>query len=248
MKTIIRFLTAWAALAMSMAAFASGGGVHLDDAHVNLKDKASLQRGARNFVANCLNCHSAQFMRYSHLTKIGLTEEQIKANLLFNPDTKIGDTMQAAFPAKDAKEWLGTVPPDLTLVTRSRGSDWVYTFLRSFYVDPKSPSGWNNQVFPNTSMPHVLHDLQGTQYMVKIGERVDHGHKVDVTTLETKRAGTLTAQEYDLYVHDLVNFLTFMGEPARVERQQIGIIAMFFLVVAFFAALLLKHEYWKDVK
>ena len=227
---------------------AGGAAVHLDDAHVNLKDEASLQRGARNFVTNCLNCHNAQFMRWGHLTQIGLTEEQIKTNLMFNPDAKMSDYMTSALKPQDAKAWFAGVPPDLTLVARVRGSNWIYTFLRSFYVDPTTPSGWNNTVFPGVSMPHVLHDLQGAAAKVVVGEKESHGKKIAVTKIVLERVGTMSPQEYDQYVRDLVNYLTFMGEPAQVKRTQLGVWVLFFLVIAFFAALLVKCEYWKDVK
>ena len=237
------------AVLLSPPVFAAGGAaVRLDEAHINLNDQASLQRGARNFVTNCLNCHSAQFMRWGHLTQIGLTEEQIKANFMFNPESKFSDYMTTALDPADAKDWFAGVPPDLTLVTRVRGSNWVYTFLRSYYVDPNTPSGWNNEVFPGVSMPHVLHDLQGALAKVVVGEKEAHGKKVAVTKLSMQRAGTLSAQEYDLYVQDLVNYLTFMGEPAKQKRTQMGVWVLFFLVIAFFAALVVKREYWKDVK
>jgi ubiquinol-cytochrome c reductase cytochrome c1 subunit len=242
-------IAATTAMIISSVAIAGGGSnVHLDDAHVNLKDQASLQRGARSFVANCLNCHSAQFMRWGHLTQIGLTEDQIKANLMFNPDAKFGDYMTTALDPKDAKAWFGAAPPDLTLVARSRGSDWIYTFLRSYYVDPNSPTGWNNEVFANVGMPHVLHDLQGSAVKAVVGEKESHGKKEAVTKLAIERQGTMTPQEYDAYVRDLVNYMTFMAEPARVKRTQLGVGVMFFLVIAFFAALIVKREYWKDVK
>jgi ubiquinol-cytochrome c reductase cytochrome c1 subunit len=231
----------------SLAMAAGKSNVHLDDAHINLKDKASLQRGARSFVNNCLNCHSAQFMRWGHLTQIGLTEEQVKEYLVFNPSAKMGDYMTTALDPKDAKEWFGGVPPDLTLVARSRGSDWIYTFLRSFYVDPSSPTGWGNEVFVGTSMPHVLHDLQGSQAK-QLQVKDVKGAKVESTKLVVERPGTMTPQEYDLYVRDLVNYMTFMAEPARAQRTQMGVIVLLFITVLFFAALLLKNEYWKDVK
>lgn len=252
MKTMIRsIVVATGVLVGTLAsggALASGAEVHLDSAHVNLKDEASLQRGARTFVTNCLNCHQAQFMRWGHLTQIGLTEDQIKANLMFNPDAKFSDYMTSTLDVKDAKAWLSTMPPDLTLVARVRGSDWLYTFLRSFYIDPKSPSGWNNDAFPNTAMPHVLHDLQGAMAKTVVGERESHGKKEAITKLVMERAGTMNAQQYDLYVRDLVNYLTFMGEPVRVKRTQMGVVVLLFLVIAFFAALIVKREYWKDVK
>jgi ubiquinol-cytochrome c reductase cytochrome c1 subunit len=235
-------------LASGSVLAAGGGDVHLDSANINLQDQGSLQRGAKAFITNCLNCHSAQFMRWGHLTQIGLTEDQIKANLMFNPDTKFSDYMTIALNAKDAQAWLGKMPPDLTLVARVRGSDWIYTYLRAYYVDPASPSGWNNEVFPNVGMPHVLHDLQGSMTKVVIGEKQSHGKKEPVTKLVMERKGSMTTQEYDMYVRDLVNYMTFMGEPARVKRTQIGVVVMLFLALAFFAALIVKREYWKDVK
>ena len=248
MKTALKFLLVSVVLAAS-SAFASGGPeVHLDRAPINLKDMASLQRGAKTFINYCLNCHNAQFMRYSHLTQIGLTEQQIKDNLLFTTD-KIGDTMVSALDPNDAKDWLKSVPPDLTLSARVRGSDWLYTYMRGFYRDDASPTGWNNTVFKGVSMPHVLHDLQGTQAMAQVGERRDHEGKMEpVMKLAIDRAGSMSAGEYDRNVADLVNYMTYMAEPARVERTQLGVLVLFFLVIAFFVTLALKHEYWKDVK
>ena len=248
MKTALKFLLVSVVLAASPA-FASGGAeVHLDRAPINLKDMASLQRGARTFINYCLNCHNAQFMRYSHLTQIGLTEQQIKDNLLFTTD-KIGDTMVSALDPADAKDWLKSVPPDLTLSARVRGSDWLYTYMRGFYRDDTSPTGWNNTVFKGVSMPHVLHDLQGTQAMVQVGERRDHDGKMEpVMKLAIDRAGSMSAGEYDRNIADLVNYMTYMAEPARTQRTQLGVLVLFFLVIAFFVTLALKHEYWKDVR
>lgn len=255
MKTIRTLLrncaaTAIAAIALTpVVALASGGAEPpLDRAPINLHDQASLQRGARNFVNYCLNCHNAAYMRYSALTKIGLTEAQIKENLILT-DSKFTDAMISSLEPADAKEWFGGVPPDLTLVARVRGSDWVYTFLRSFYRSDESPTGWANPLFPGVAMPHVLHDLQGTQAMVKAGERPGHGGKPEaVMKLAVERPGTMTQAEYDRFVGDLVNYLTYMGEPARSERAQLGVLVLLFLTVFFFIAYFLKHEYWKDVK
>lgn len=251
MKTTFRSLFAaplLLAVLITSGAHASSADVVLDRANINLNDQASLQRGARNFVNYCLNCHSAQFMRYGHLTQIGLTEEQIKANLMFTTD-KIADYMVSGLDPNDAKDWFRGVPPDLTLVARVRGEDWLYTFLRSFYQDPASPTGWGNLVFKNgVAMPHVLHDLQGSQALVKVGEKSSHGKMVPVMKLQVERKGSMSVQEYDAFVRDLVNYLAFMGEPAKAERTRLGVIVMFFLVIAFFATLWLKHEYWKDVR
>jgi ubiquinol-cytochrome c reductase cytochrome c1 subunit len=252
MKTFLRNLVAAPALALCLLAssahvFGSSEEAVLDTAPINLKDQASLQRGAKTFVNYCMNCHNASFMRYSHLTEIGLTEDQIKANLMFGTD-KIGDTMISALDPKDAKEWFGGLPPDLTLVARVRGSDWLYTFLRSFHRDDTAPTGWNNTVFKNVGMPNVLHDLQGTQVLKQDGEKDEHGKKVPVMKLAVDRLGTMNQMEYDLFVKDLVNYLTYMGEPARPARTQLGVLVLLFLVLAFFATLWLKNEYWKDVK
>ena len=241
--------TVFTALLMNTgSAFASSADVSLDRAPINLHDQGSLQRGARNFVNYCLNCHNAAFMRYSALTQIGLTEQQIRDNLMFTTD-KFGDTMVSALDAQDAKDWFGGVPPDLTLAARVRGSDWLFTFLRSFHRDDSTPTGWNNTVFKNVAMPNVLHNLQGTQVMAKVGEKRGHDGKMEpVMKLTVDRPGTMTTAEYDLFVNDLVNYMTFMAEPVRAERSRIGVIVLFFLVFAFFVALWLKHEYWKDVK
>lgn len=248
MKTAMKLLLASLSFA-AVSAFASGGAeVHLDSAPINLKDTASLQRGARTFINYCLNCHNAQFMRYSHLTQIGLTEQQIKENLLFTTD-KIGDTMVSALDPADAKDWFGGVPPDLTLSARVRGSDWLYTYLRGFYRDDASTTGWNNTVFKNVAMPHVLHDLQGTQAMGKVGEKRGHDGKMEpVMKLGLDRAGSLSPGDYDRTIADLVNYMTYMAEPARAQRTQLGVLVLFFLAIAFFVTLWLKHEYWKDVK
>jgi len=235
-----------ALFAVSSPAFASGDTVHLDRAPVNLTDKVSLQRGAKYFVNYCLNCHSAAYMRYSRLEDLGLTEQQIKENLMFTTD-KVGDTMVSALNPKDAKEWFGGVPPDLTVASRVRGADWLYTYLRTYYRDDKSPTGWNNKAFPNVGMPHVLHELQGTQVLKQDGERKDHDGK-PIMKLALERPGTLKPIEYDAMVGDLVNYMVYMGEPAGKQRTQIGVFVLFFLSVFFVVAVLLKNEYWKDVK
>lgn len=250
MKTIYRAVLALATSALLLpAALAAGGSsTPLTPAQINLNDQPSLQRGAKSFVNYCLNCHSAQFMRYSHLTQIGLTEAEIKANFMFNPAAKIGDPMVSGLDAKDAKDWLVASPPDLTLIARSRGSDWLYTFMRSFYRDDSAPSGWNNLVSPNVAMPHVLHDLQGTLSYQKIGEKMNQGKMEPVMKLTPDRGGSLSALEYDLVVRDLVNFMTYMAEPVREQRIRIGVMVLLFLTLAFFVVLFLKNDYWKDVK
>ena len=220
-------------------AIASSAGLTLDRAPVNLNDKLSLQRGAQIFVNHCLNCHSASAMRYSKLTDIGLNEGQIRDNLMFATD-KVGDPMATTLDPKEGKAWFGVMPPDLSLVSRSRGADWLYTYLRGFYRDPAAKSGWNNTVFPNVGMPHVLWEYQGSQVL----QHPDKG----AAKLVLGEPGKLPAAEYDKYVGDLVNYLVYMGEPARAKRVQIGIVVMFFLAIFFVITVLLKKEYWKDVR
>ncbi len=248
MKNIItKFLLALA-IAPLLALASGEEDVHLDRAPVNLHDKVSLQRGAKYFVNYCLNCHSASFMRYSRLQDLDLTEQQIKDNLMFTAE-KIGDTMTTALDPNDSKDWYGSPPADLSVIARSRSADWLYTYLRTFYRDDKAPSGWNNEVFPNVAMPHVLYQLQGVQIRQKVGDRKGHeGQTEPVMKLVLDKPGTLSPRDYDIMVGDLVNYLAFMGEPARAQRTQIGIVAMFFLVIFFLLALWLKREFWKDVK
>lgn len=247
-NVLMRLVALVVALCAS-AAFAAGGhAVALERAPVDLGDKASLQNGAKIFVNNCLNCHQAAYMRYARLTDIGLTEQQIKDNFLFDKNAKTGDTMTTALAVKDAKEWFGAPPPDLTLVARVRGADWLYGYMRGFYRDDKTASGWNNRVFPNVAMPHVLSDVQGMQRAVYV-EKESHGVKEKVLErLELAVPGKLSPLEYDRYVADLVNYLVYMGEPAKRYRSNLGVLVLMFLGVMFLLALWLKHEYWKDVK
>ena len=234
--------------AVPVLAMASGEEVHLDRAPIDLKDAISLQRGAKYFVNYCLNCHSANSMRYSRLQDLGLTEQQIRDNLMFTAE-KIGDMMTTVLDPKDSKEWYGSPPADLSVIARARSPDWLYTYLRTFYRDDTSPSGWNNETFRNVAMPHVLYELQGVLVMQKVGERKGHdGMTEPVMKLVLDKPGTMSPHDYDQMVGDLVNYLAYMGEPSRGQRTQIGVIALLFLGVLFVIALLLKREYWKDVK
>jgi ubiquinol-cytochrome c reductase cytochrome c1 subunit len=232
-------------------ALAAGDGTKLDRAPIDEHDVLSLQRGARHFVNYCLNCHSASYMRYIGLKDIGLTEPQILDNLVFT-GAKVGDLMKTAMDPRDSKEWFGTAPPDLTVTARSRashagsGADWLYTYLRGFYRDASRPSGWNNTVYPNVAMPHVLWELQGEQ-VLKMETAAGPGYPVEVPKLELARQGTLTPPEYDRMVADLVNYLNYMAEPARTDRKLIGIYVLAFLAFMWVLAYLLKKEYWKDV-
>ena len=251
MKKIILALTAFFALGGS--AWANSEGIAWDKAPLRLSDTASLQSGARIFVNYCLNCHSAAFMRFNRLKDIGLTEQQIKDNLLFTTD-KVGETMKSAINPKEAKQWFGANPPDLTLIARSRaghggsGADYLYTFLRTFYVDEARPTGWNNLAFPNVGMPHVLWQLHGMRRPVFEKEE-EHGHEVEVFKgWEQVTPGSLTPQEYDQAVGDLVNYLQWMGEPAQSMRVRVGVGVLIFLLIFTLFAWRLNAAYWKDVK
>jgi ubiquinol-cytochrome c reductase cytochrome c1 subunit len=223
-------------------------GPPLEQAPVNLGDKASLQHGAAIFINNCLNCHSASLMRYKKLEDLGLSEKQIKDNLLFTTD-KIGGNMSVPVDPKISKAAFGVVPPDLSLIARSRSADWLYTYLRSFYRDAKSNSGWNNTVFPNVAMPNVLWHQQGEQAL-QVTERTNDitGDKIETRKLVLERPGAMSRIDFDRYVGDLVNYLVYMSEPAQTDRKQWGVVVLFFLAGFFVLAFLLKKEYWKDVR
>jgi len=230
-------------MAVPAMAIASGAGVHLDTAPVNLQDQASLQRGAKLFTSRCLACHSASYMRYNRLRDIGMSEEQIKKDLELPEDVKLGSTMQAAMDSNSAKLAYGVAPPDLSVIARSRSADWLYTYMRSFHVDSTRPSGWNNTTFPNVGMPFVLADLQGEQAL----EIEKHeGHETKKLVLKTP--GSLKPAEYDSAVADLTNYLVYMGEPAKLVRNQIGWIVLAFLSILLVLVYALKKEVWKDIK
>jgi len=199
-------------------------------------------------VNHCLNCHSAAAMRYGRLSDLGLTEQQIRDNLMFATD-KIGEPMASVLDAKDAKAWFCVAPPDLSLAARSRGSDWLYTYMRGFYRDPATKSGWNNTVFPNVGMPHVLWEYQGDQALQVTSIRdTNTGDMKETRKLVLDAPGRLTPVQYDQYVADLVNFLTYMGEPAQASRRQWGILVLFVLAAMLVVSMFLKNEYWKDVR
>jgi len=227
------------------AAHSAGGDIRLDRAYIDSGDVLSIQRGAKVFVNYCLNCHSATAMRYNRLTELGLTEKQIKDNLIFTGE-KVGDPMQIAASRKSQQEWFGVAPPDLSVIARSRGVGWLYTYMRTFYRDPARGTGWNNLVFPNVAMPHVLWQLQGTQILKTEIEDQD-GHKVEHRKLVLESPGALSPLEYDKLARDLVNYLSYMGEPAKTRRVQIGIVVLFFLSLLLVLCWLLKKEYWNDL-
>ena len=241
-------------ITLSSGVLAAGGGIAWDKAPNKSNDLVALQNGAKVFVNYCQNCHAAGYMRFNRLTDIGLTEKQIKDNLLFTTD-KIGETMKVSMDVKNAKDWFGVVPPDLTLIARSRsaagqgsGADYLYTYLRTYFRDDTKPTGWNNLAYPNSAMPHVLWDLQGERKPI-YSEVVEHGKKVAVFKgWEQVTPGTMTPLQYDQSMADLVGFLQWMSEPSQNNRVRIGVWVLLFLLLLTFAAWRLNAAFWKDVK
>jgi ubiquinol-cytochrome c reductase cytochrome c1 subunit len=236
------------ALLPAVALAAGGHDVELDKANIDPANKESLQRGAKVFVNYCMSCHAAKYQRYNRMARdLGIREDDVIEYLMFTGD-KIGDHMDVAMTKADGKAYFGAAPPDLTLVARVRGVDWLYSYLRAFYLDDTRPFGVNNLVFPNVGMPHVLWELQGWQKPVykTVTDSEGHEHQL-VESLELVEAGTQAPAEYDRTVRDLVNFLAYMGEPIKQERQRLGIKVLLYLLVFFVIAYLLKKEYWKDI-
>lgn len=236
--------------------FANSDSIPLDHVEDRSNNKAALQNGAKLFVNYCLNCHSATSMRYNRLRDIGLTDEQIKNNLLFTGE-KVGDLMKTVLSAKDAKEWFGAVPPDLSVIARAKaspagsGADWIYTYLRTYYKDDTRPTGWNNMLFPNVGMPHALWELQGVRTAEFVEETDPHDpskkvHKFE--KFEKVTDGKLTPIEYDNAVADLVAYLQWMGEPAQNTRKRLGVWVLLFLAGLSVLAWRLNASYWKEVK
>ncbi len=265
MKTMLRIVALAFALVAGGVHASSGPDIRLEPAPINRLDMESLQRGARDFVNYCLNCHSAKFMRYNRLTELGLTDEQIRDNLILT-NAKLGDAMMVAMRPSDAKAWFGAPPPDLSVEARVRGPDWLYNYFLGFYRDEKSTTGWNNLVFNNVGMPHVLWQLQGTNRLV---EKVydDHheaqaaalaakrlavtapekGDKFVVRTLVAETPGTMTPAQYQAFVADLVNFLDYMSEPAKNKRISYGFAVLLYFGLLFVFVYWLKREIWKDL-
>ena len=245
----------------------------LERAPIDVRNALSLQAGARTFVDYCLNCHSASLMRYNRLMDLGLSEQQIKDNLLFIAEKKVGQMMDINMSRPDAKSWFGTAPPDLSVIASSRGADWLYTFLRSFYRDPLNSNGWNNMVFQQVAMPHVLWQLQGepvldvrefktrkeaeaAQIQAKSFSVVEEmagksggkeSTRYALKSIKIEKPGVLSQPQYDETVRDLVNFLVWMSEPNQVFRKQVGIVVMFFCLILVLLTWFLYKEFWKDV-
>ncbi|HVH35118.1 MAG TPA: cytochrome c1 [Tahibacter sp.] len=256
------------------AALANSEGGKLPSANTRPDNIASVQRGAKLFFNYCVGCHSLQFVRYSRLADdLGLTEEQVMQNLNFT-GAKFGDTVVSSMPAADAATWFGKAPPDLSLEGRSKGPDWVYNYLKSFYIDHSRPLGWNNAVFPGASMPNVLWEMQGAQHAAfepkqkkqekcsgTPAEGCNNGQReveacapgrteIDgkcLVHLEVETAGTQNAQQFDETVRDVTAFLQYAAEPAALQRQKLGAWVVLYLAFFTFLAWLLKKEYWKDV-
>jgi ubiquinol-cytochrome c reductase cytochrome c1 subunit len=243
-KLISRLAVFAGSLLLAFSAFASEGGNTLQAGN-DLTDQASLQRGAQLYMNNCSGCHSLKYMRYSRIAEdLGLTEAEVMDNLNFT-GAKFGEQVKVSMPHDPASKWFGKMPPDLSLISRVRGSDWIYTYLKSFYLDESRPLGWNNKLFPNASMPNPLWQLQGLQHAEMsepdaIGER-------HVESLTVAQPGTQTPAQFDQTARDITNFLEYVGEPAALKRQSMGVWVILFLVALTFLAFLLKQEYWKDV-
>lgn len=242
-------------------ALSAPSGYELDEANIDLRDKASLQDGARTFVNYCMGCHSAEYQRYERVANdLGIPEELMLENMVFT-GALIGDHMQNSMRAQDSKVWFGAAPPDLTMVSRVRGEDWLYTYMRTFYEDPSRPMGANNKVFPNVGMPNVLAELQGRQVIgCKAMPVMDNGREMrDTLTGDTVQeeqcdvltvvpgTGTQTEEEFDETVRNLVAFLAYSADPIKLERHRIGVYVLLYLAFLFVFAYLLKREYWKDV-
>jgi ubiquinol-cytochrome c reductase cytochrome c1 subunit len=247
------FLSLLISLVTSLTVHANSDSITWDKAPNKLNDLSALQHGAKLFVNYCLNCHSAAYMRFNRLTDIGLTQQDIKDNLLFTTD-KVGDTMKVALDPKQAKEWFGGNPPDLTVIARSRsghggtGADYIYTYLRTYYRDESKATGWNNLAFPNVGMPHVLWELQGQRKPV-YDTIESHGHETHVFKgWQQVTPGKLSPAEYDEAVADLVNYMQWMSEPSQNIRVRIGVWVMMFLLIFMFIAWRLNSSFWKEIR
>ncbi len=225
-----------------MALYAAEPGMPIDKAPIDITDNESLQRGADTFVNYCLTCHGASFMRYNRHRDIGLDNEAIVLDKLVKTGQKAGDLMLSAMRKNEGEEWFGVAPPDLSVIARSRGADWLYTYLRAFYRDDTTTPGWNNLVFDRAAMPHVLYEFQGVQKL-----QVQNVGGKEIESLELVKPGLMTVSEYDRYVADLVNYLVYIGEPIANERKRIGMIVMAFLFGMLGLTYLLYREYWRDI-
>ncbi|MDT8364018.1 MAG: cytochrome c1 [Nitrosomonas sp.] len=219
--------------------------IEVDKAPIDVDDKESLKRGAKNFVEYCLTCHGAEFMRYNRHRDLGMSDNEIMDKLV-RTGQKIGELMESSMRKKEAENWFGVAPPDLSVTARARGADWLYTYLRAFYRDPSTVSGWNNLVFDKVAMPHVLHRLQGQQVLSADNSAKVKGDSI-TKQLEVVVPGVMTENEFDGFVTDLVNYMVYLGEPHAAHRKELGVMVILFLVVLLGLAYLLKKEYWRDI-
>ena len=232
---------------------ASGGDTELEASHIDPNNIESLQRGARNFINYCSGCHSAQYVRFNTLGKgLKLSEDQLVDNLMFNAE-KTFEVIRAAMPAEDAQRWFGKAPPDMSLMARSKGPDYIYNFLKGFYISPDSPAGVDNIALEGTSMPHVLWELQGYQEAIFSDHTETLENGATITTQEFDRfslvtTGSMSPEEYEGFVRDTVNFLAYISEPVRAERRKLGVWVLMYLLVFLVLATMLKKQIWKDVK
>jgi len=244
----VKFVIFLLALVPALGLAAATPKMKMDRVEISLRDTVSLQNGAKLFVNYCLSCHGAEYMRYNRMAEdLDIPEEVVRKNMLFSGG-KIGDLMTTTMTEEDGKAWFGVPPPDLSLIGRLRDAQWLYNYLRAFYVDENAPSGWNNVVFENVAMPHVLYELQGRQKAVFKTVIDSHGNESEVLDkFELVTPGTMTAEQYDSAMRDLTNFLVYVGEPAKMVRSKYGIWVMGFLMVFGALAYALKKEYWRDV-
>lgn len=229
----------------------------MESAQVDLGDKGALQRGAAHFMNYCSSCHSLTYLRYSRMAQdLGLTEEQVKQNLMFQ-NANFGDPMDTGMDPAQAAVWFGKAPPDLSLIARRKaeGPDWVYNYLKSFYIDESRPMGWNNSVFPGASMPNVLWQLQGSQHALTEAKHEGEacakgeykGRCITGFSIPDHRKGTLSPEQFDQVARDITAFLTYAGEPSAAKREALGVWVVLFLAMFTLLAYFLKKEYWQDV-
>lgn len=247
MKQTIYTLFMAILLLASPLSYSASTGVHLDSVDIDLSDKESLQRGANLFMNNCLSCHAASYMRYNRMARdIGLSEEEVKENLIFGSD-KIGDTMTIAMRPDDAKKWFGVTPPDLSVIARARGTDWLYTYLRTFYIDSTKPIGTNNLVFKDSAMPHIFWQQQGYMHQDENGQLINKGQKSTVDAEKSNVGNQITESEYNTLVRDLVNFMAYISEPSKIQRLAMGHWVLLYILLFTVIAYFMKKAFWEDI-
>jgi ubiquinol-cytochrome c reductase cytochrome c1 subunit len=262
-KPVLFFRSLFAAsILLAGSVLGAESGAAMESAQIDLTDKASLQRGAGLYMSYCSACHSLGYQRYSRMAEdLGLSQEQVEKNLIYT-DAKFGETMNTGMSTENGTAWLGKAPPDLSVVARTKaeGADWVYNYLKSFYVDESRPTGWNNTVFPGASMPHVLWDLQGSPHALTEPKHKNakgeleacqkgeyQGQCISGFSIPDHKKGSLSAEEYDQVARDISGFLAYVGEPSAAKRESLGVWVVLFLALFTLLAYLLKSEYWRDI-